>query len=365
MAPTSSEWFLPSYAQARALGFSLEKNGSAGVLDFVHKDKTTLSYVRLHSAEQPGRFGLIDNYKLVFCGTVASEVDFTRLLLEHKWQDPGAPVEKAPKKEKEEGQPERPRPEPPHPTAWREGALALLAGMTPEGQARTLASWAEIGKVAGGPFAPVLPSRPAVAVAPLASGLLDCFTVLDLEFQGTQILELAAIRYEHWQAVEEYESLVYFDGPLNGWITSNTKITSARLRQAPDEKTVLREFFRLAEGSILVAHNALAADKRVLEAARTRCGATAPLPNPWFCTMAEARRRVATGLLKADQKCGISDLCTLFSIDQSGHHTAKRDVEMCHQVLHKLHAQQPITELITSLAKPKKPAQASLFATAA
>jgi hypothetical protein len=246
---SSSEWFLPDFAQAHKLGFSLEKNGSAGVLDFVHKDKTTLSYVCLHSEHQPGRFALIDNYKLVFCGTVASEADFTALLLKHNWQDPKTPVAKAAKKEKEGPKEEKPRREPPHPTEWRSGALA-------------------------------------------------------------------------------------------------------------PEIEVLRKFFKLAEGSLLIAHN-IAADKKQLEDARKRCGATSDLPNPWFYTLALARARRSK-----DAACGLGELCLDFGINAVGAHRALRDVEMTFQVLRYFHAQQPITELITSSAKPKAK-QASLFPLAA
>lgn len=248
---------------------------------------------------------------------------------------------------------------------WKAGALGLLASMTPKGQQNALKEWAKISERAGGPFCPPLATPPALVAAPVASELLANFTVLDMEFQGTNILELAAIRYERWEAVEEYESLVYFDGPLNSWITANTSITTARLRQAPSELTVLRAFFQMAKGSVLVAHNAAAADKRVLKAARERHGATQELPNPWLCTMAVAKQHERAGLLPKGQGCGISDLCLHFGIDQRGHHQAKRDVQMCYQVLRCLHAQQPITELITSTAKPKAMGTGQLFATAA
>jgi DNA polymerase III epsilon subunit-like protein len=364
---SSSEWFLPDFAQAHKLGFSLEKNGSAGVLDFVHKDKTTLSYVCLHSEHQPGRFALIDNYKLVFCGTVASEADFTALLLKHNWQDPKTPVAKAAKKEKEGPKEEKPRREPPHPTEWRSGALALLATMTPEGQQRTLVSWAQISKEAGGPFAPALldapvpalPEEPA-SLLEAALGLLDDFTIIDLEFQAKPqaLLELAAIRYKNWQPVGKVVSFVQCRQELNPYVAKLTGINRSDVYNAPPEIEVLRKFFKLAEGSLLIAHN-IAADKKQLEDARKRCGATSDLPNPWFCTLALARARRSK-----DAACGLGELCLDFGINAVGAHRALRDVEMTFQVLRYFHAQQPITELITSSAKPKAK-QASLFPLAA
>ena len=338
------------------------------MLDFVRPDKSTLSYVSLHSEQQPGRFGLLDNYQVAFCGTVASEADFTSLLLTHRWEKPGTTKAVPVKKEKEENEKEeRPRREPPHPTEWRTGALALLAIMKPEGQLDTLASWAKITKEAGGPFCPPLPSRPAPPPAPaptLAPGLLDDFTVLDLEFQDTHLLEVAAIRYQNWEPVAEFVSLVRYREPIRPMVTKVCGIDLNQVWNAPEEKWALQKFLQLAEGSLLIAHNALAADKRVLEAARRRYGKTEDLPNRWLCTMAVGKQREREGLLPKGQSCGLKELCLHFKIDSWGHHQALSDVRMCYQVLRRFHEQRPITELITSLAKPK-PAQASLFALAA
>jgi DNA polymerase-3 subunit epsilon len=235
--------------------------------------------------------------------------------------------------------------------SWRAGAVALLALMTPEGQRAALAQWKALD------FVPALPAAPVAQLQ--TTGLLADFTVIDLEFSGTDLLELAAIRYQHWQPVGEVQSLVRFRGPVSSWITNLTGITPARLYNAADEKTVLQRFKHLAEDSVLVCHN-ISADRRVLEAARTRQGATTPLPNRWLCTLALAKLRLPKG-----QKCGLGDLCTLFSIDNRGAHQALRDVQMCYQVLRHLHAQEPITELVTSTAKPKNAGTGVLFATAA
>jgi DNA polymerase III epsilon subunit-like protein len=354
---------LPSFAQAYKLGFSLEKNGSAGVLDFMHKDKTTLSYVCLHCEQHPGRFALIDNYKLVFYGTVASEAAFTALLLEYKWVDPEIPVPK-PKKEKEANKEKKPRREPPHPTQWRAGALEVLAIMTPEGQQDALANWARISEEAGGAFAPAVVVAPAPVAPPVvlpdAPGLLDDFTIIDLEFQAKPqaLLELAAVRYKNWQPVGKVVSFVQCRQELNPYVAKLTGITRSDVYNAPTEIEVLRKFFALAEGSLLIAHN-ITADRKQLEDARTRCGATTKLPNPWFCTLALARSRRSK-----DAACGLGELCLDFGINAVGAHRAMRDVEMTYQVLRYFHAQQPITELITSTAKPKG-AQASLFPLAA
>ncbi|MGI4736304.1 MAG: 3'-5' exonuclease [Janthinobacterium lividum] len=228
--------------------------------------------------------------------------------------------------------------------AWRAGASALFAQMTPEGQERALKSWATIGEKAGGPFVPALSAPPTPALAVEASGLLDDFTVLDLEFQPkpSALLELAAIRYVNWQPVGKVVSFVQCRQELNPHVARLTGITRADVFNAPPEKAVLQAFFKLAEGSVLVAHN-IAADRNQLEAARTRCGATKPLANPWLCTLALAKTRRSKGAA-----CGLGELCLDFGINAVGAHRALRDVEMCFQVLRHFQQQQPITELVTS-----------------
>lgn len=198
-------------------------------------------------------------------------------------------------------------------------------------------------------------SLPPALVAP-AAGLLDDVTVLDLEFQGDNLLEIAAIRYVNGESVDEYVSLVRFHGQVWAAITQVTGLTTLHVSadKLPSEKQALQQFKKLVSkrlfgeqmlgDSLLVCHS-IGADKRVIEAARKRQGATAELANPWLCTLALAKRRVKAGLLPSDQKCGLGELCQHFQIKTRGAHRAKADVLMCHQLLRKLHEQQPVTKL--------------------
>jgi DNA polymerase-3 subunit epsilon len=193
------------------------------------------------------------------------------------------------------------------------------------------------------------------------AGLLDDFTVLDLEFQGTALLEVAAIRYQKWVEVKRMATFVRFDGYITPPVADLTGITQADVAKAPEERVVLQAFKQFAEESVLVCHN-IAADRRILEAARTRQGAGGPLSNAWLCTLALARLRHPKLL---SHKLG--DLCREFNIAAHGAHRALRDVEMCFELARVLHQQHPITELVTSSAKSKAKAAAhpTLFAPAA
>ncbi|WP_167856517.1 3'-5' exonuclease [Hymenobacter metallicola] len=204
--------------------------------------------------------------------------------------------------------------------------------------------------------AAALPAQPLSTLHFLAD-----FTAIDLEFQGTDLLELAAIRYQDWKQVGQVNSFVRFRGPIKGIVSSLTGITSADVWNAPEERAVLRQFKALAGDSLLVCHN-LSADRRILEIARTRQGAPAPLPNEWFCTLALSRQRLPTA---PSHKLG--DLCTSFGIAAHGAHRALRDVEMCAGLLQRLHQMEPINGPLVAKAKGKKAAAGtpSLFEAAA
>ncbi|UOQ53081.1 3'-5' exonuclease [Hymenobacter cellulosivorans] len=179
---------------------------------------------------------------------------------------------------------------------------------------------------------------------------LDDFTVIDLEFQINDLLELAAIRYQNWQPVGQVQSLVRFRGSILPQVHRITGIREADVWNAPEEKAVLQRFKQLAGDSLLVCHN-LSADRRILEAARTRCGAQQALPNEWFCTLALARQRLPDA---KSHKLG--DLCTRFGIAAHGAHRALRDVEMCAGLLQRLHQMEPVNGPLLAKAKGKKAA---------
>jgi DNA polymerase-3 subunit epsilon len=228
----------------------------------------------------------------------------------------------------------------------RSGLKAL--GLTPAPE-RSVASRAQLVERISEPvkveqLLDKLAAQPMAVEASLPQpGLLDDFTVIDLEFQVNDMLELAAIRYRNWEPVGEVVSFVRFTGTLYRNITDLTGITALHLHDAPEERAVLEQFKKLAGDSLIVCHS-VGADKRVLEAARTRQGAKKELPNPWLCTLALSKRRVKAGILPSAQKCGLGELCQHFKIKVRGAHRAKADVLMCFQLLRALHQHQPVTK---------------------
>jgi DNA polymerase-3 subunit epsilon len=173
-----------------------------------------------------------------------------------------------------------------------------------------------------------------------AAGLFDDFVVVDTEYQGAFLLEVAAIRYKNWQPVgKPFKSYVRFTDWLWPKTTEVTGITADDVARAPTEAKVLADFLAFAGTSLLVAHN-IGADRSKFEAARIRQRYPEPLPNLWFCTLALARTR-----LPKSTPCGLGELCLRFGFSRHGAHQALRDVEMCFQVLRHFHQEDPITTL--------------------
>jgi DNA polymerase-3 subunit epsilon len=193
---------------------------------------------------------------------------------------------------------------------------------------------------------------------PAAVHFLDDFTILDFETSDSYAIELAAVRVQQWQIVDQLQSFIQFRGQLNRFTRSLTGITPQQLWNAPREKVVLQQFKKLAGDSLLVAHHA-AFDRRQLEAARTRQGATRPLANPTLCTLVVAKSRYP-----APHKLG--DLCARFGIAVVGAHRALSDVRMTYELLRYMHQQQPIAPALVGVSSPtkaqKKALHPSLFA---
>ncbi|MDO7887967.1 3'-5' exonuclease [Hymenobacter cheonanensis] len=199
------------------------------------------------------------------------------------------------------------------------------------------------------------PAPAAMRVAPTPEPTTDLFgdfTIIDTEYQGDFLLELAAIRYKNWQEVDRYESFVRFTDWLWPKTTELTTITESQVRRATPETAVLQKFITLAGDSLLIAHN-VGADRSKLQHACLRQGREM-LPNKWFCTLQLARARSAKGA-----KCGLTELCDRLKFSNKGAHRAMSDVERTYKVLRHFHELETLRSLDP---KAKAAAQSQLFA---
>lgn len=83
---------------------------------------------------------------------------------------------------------------------------------------------------------------------------------IDIETNGgsyktSQIIEIAAIRVEHGEIVQEFKSLVNPGTPIPYWITNLTGLTENDLVHAPSFEDVAYELEQILEGAIFAAHN--------------------------------------------------------------------------------------------------------------
>ena len=83
---------------------------------------------------------------------------------------------------------------------------------------------------------------------------------LDIETNGGsgergRITEIALIRVENGEVVEEFSSLVNPGGSIPYWITKLTGITNEDVADAPYFDEIAAEVYRILDGAIFVAHN--------------------------------------------------------------------------------------------------------------
>jgi DNA polymerase-3 subunit epsilon len=124
---------------------------------------------------------------------------------------------------------------------------------------------------------------------------------------------------------ERFESLVRVERPLSRGIERFTGITQAMVDDAPPPDEVLPRIKALAEGRVIVAHNA-SFDRRVLAQAFERAGIEWSEP-PVICTVAMARRFAP---LAGQRK--LAPLAVALGIEVDAVHRALVDAETCARV---------------------------------
>lgn len=118
---------------------------------------------------------------------------------------------------------------------------------------------------------------------------------VDIETNGGngdrgRITEIAIIRVEDGEVVEEYTTLINPGNPIPYWITRLTGITNASVADAPYFDEVAADIYRLLKDAIFVAHNVrfdFSFIKRQLEALGYS------FSPPLFCTVRLSRRLYA------------------------------------------------------------------------
>lgn len=112
------------------------------------------------------------------------------------------------------------------------------------------------------------------------------FETTGLDAQQDRIIEIGAEKLIGFEVVETFSTLISTNVELTPHIQKLTGITPDMLIGQPSIEKILPDFFKFADGCIMVAHNA-DFDLMMLKAAATRLGYDMDLP--CFCTLKMAR----------------------------------------------------------------------------
>lgn len=92
----------------------------------------------------------------------------------------------------------------------------------------------------------------------------ESYSIVDIETSNDKIIEIGAIRVRKNVIVDRYSSLVNIYEPISKITIDKTGITDSMLINAPDILPVMTEFWNFVGDDIMVAHNALVFDIRII-----------------------------------------------------------------------------------------------------
>lgn len=159
----------------------------------------------------------------------------------------------------------------------------------------------------------------------------DTFVVFDLETTGLspnsdRITEIGAVRVENGKITESFDMLVNPGIPIPAEITALTGITSAMIKDAPNESAAIPEFLKFIGGEnvVMVAHNA-SFDMGFMNAACERLGLS--FENPYIDTLALSR-----ALFKGIKNYKLDTIVKYLELSDFEHHRADADSGILAQV---------------------------------
>ena len=176
---------------------------------------------------------------------------------------------------------------------------------------------------------------------------LPPFTVFDTEttgldpFKGHKIIELAGVRIENGEILDDqtFVQLVNPEREIPWEAKQVNKINDEEVKNAPTIDQVLPQFLEFAQGSILIAHNAIF-DMSFLRAEKELCWGFVDLPE-CLCTMQLSRT-----LYPAEFYHNLDALAARLSLQMpKARHRALPDVLLTAQALLKMMEEHNIVDL--------------------
>jgi DNA polymerase-3 subunit epsilon len=168
-----------------------------------------------------------------------------------------------------------------------------------------------------------------------ADDALSEFAVFDFETTGVEIngkdepTELAIIKVQNGQIVDELHSLIQTDVIINRKVGEMTSINNAQLRDAKDRTVLFNEVYRRYADLIFVGHSCHGFDAKIFMRYS---------PELFRQFKFLDTRTMARDLLPGLKRIGYTqtDLCNLFGIVNEGTHTAIGDTQSLMKVFLKL-----------------------------
>ncbi|MFA5474349.1 MAG: PolC-type DNA polymerase III [Acholeplasmataceae bacterium] len=157
------------------------------------------------------------------------------------------------------------------------------------------------------------------------------FVVFDIETTGLssardQIIEIGAVKLKQSGIIEHFQRFVNPQESLSTFTTELTSITDEMLKDAPTIDQVLPEFLAFAEGSILVAHNALFDIGHIAENARKL---NIDFPHEYVVDTLNIARYFYSQKLK---RFNLKAVAKHFKVKQTQHHRADDDAAVTAQI---------------------------------
>lgn len=117
---------------------------------------------------------------------------------------------------------------------------------------------------------------------------------------GHRVVEVAAVRLENWQKVDELSQLINPERPIDPDASAINGIYDTDVYGQPTFALVWPRLLDLLHGALLVAHNAsfdagFLGMEFFIAGIHSSDTAPATLPNPWLCTLQLARRHFHFG----------------------------------------------------------------------
>lgn len=188
-------------------------------------------------------------------------------------------------------------------------------------------------------------ASPFLPLFPQLTPVLDNVTVLDFETTGLgggkgRVIEIAALKSAKGQLTGRFQTMVQLKGELPRKITEITGIRPQDLVNGMEERTaflILKEFIG---DSVVVAHNA-PFDLGFLYSTYRRLK-LGPVQHPFLDTLSVCR-------LRQPSPRSLPDMCRVYGIPLSQWHRALPDATATWRLLHRLHEESPIDDMLNKL----------------